>query len=273
MSMRLTGCGGRGPVLLAFLTALLAVCLLCPAVALAHIDLITDAEDRLDPGAPALVAGLQSTSAVVRARVASAYGRIQTPACVDPLLTLLGDRSLGVRKAAIFSLGQLAWKPGFSGGREGEIVDAVTPFLGDESLSVRLAAIEAIGKIGLERTPELVGALLDDSSARVRAETLLALFRYRFVLRQRHPDQAPPDLPQEIIDQLPALAADRDVMVRRNAVYGFARFKDVRGLSLAVELSADSYEWTRLFALIALTKIADPTASESPLTSLKRANP
>jgi HEAT repeats len=216
MSTRLTG---RGPALLAFVATLVALGLLCPAVVLAGIDPITDAEDRLDPTAPALVAGLQSDSAAVRARVATAYGRIQTPASVDPLLSLLGDRSPRVRTEALFVLGQLAWKPGFAGGREAEIADAVTPFLGDKSLSVRLAAIEAIGKIALERTPDLVGALLADPSARVRADALMALFRYRLVLRQRDPDRAPPDLPQEIIDQLPALAADDDAQVRRNVVY------------------------------------------------------
>lgn len=250
---------GRGPALLALVATLAALGLLCPAVVLAGIDPITDAEDRLDPTAPALVAGLQSESAGVRARVATAYGRIQTPGCVDPLLTLLGDRSPRVRRAALFALGQLAWKPGFTDGREAEITGAISPFLGDKSLSVRLAAIEAIGKLGLGRTPGLVGALLADRSARVRAEALMALFRYRFVLRQRDPDQAPPDLPQEIVDRLPALAAD-DARVRRNLVYGFARFRDVRGLPIAVELSADSNVWTRFFAVIALTKIADPAA-------------
>ncbi len=261
MSTRLTGRGGRGPALLAFVATLVAVGLLCPAVVPARIAPLTDAEDRLDPLASALVAGLQSTSAGVRARVATAYGRIQTPACVDPLLKLLGDKTPAVRTAALFALGQLAWKPAFTDGREAEIADAITPFLGDGDLSVRLAAIEAIGKIGLARTPDLVGALLEDGSARVRAETLLALFRYRFVLLQRDPDTAPPDLPQAIVDQLPALAADKDAQVRRNVIYGFARFRDVRGLSMAIELSADSYLWTRFFALIALTKIADPAAA------------
>jgi len=257
VATRLTG---RGAALLAFVATLLAVGLLCPAVVLAHIHPITDAEDRLDPAAPALVAGAHSTSAGARARAATAYGRIQTPECVDPLLTLLGDKAPSVRKAAIFALGQLAWRPGFTNGREAAIADAITPFLGDQSLSVRLAAVEAIGKIGLERTPELVGALLADPSARVRAAALMALFRYRFVLRQRDPDRAPPDLPQAIVDRLPALAADDDAQVRRNVVYGFARFKDARGLAIAVELSADRNLWTRFFALIALTKIADPAA-------------
>ena len=260
MLTRATRCGGRGPALLALLATVLAVGLLYPAVVLAGIDPISDAEDRLDPAAPALIAGLQSEAAGVRARVATAYGRIQTPACIDPLLTLLGDTAPSVRAAAIFSLGQLAWKPGFSDGCEAEIAAAITPFLGDGTLSVRLAAIEALGKIGLERTPDLVGSLLDDHSSRIRAETLMALFRYRFVLRQRDPGRAPPDLPQEIVDRLPALAADKDAQVRRSVAYGFARFRDVRGLPIAVKLSADCDEWTRFFAIVALTKIADPAA-------------
>ena len=227
----------------------------------AGLDPVIDAEDRLDPAASALVDGLNAKSAKTRARVATAYGRIQKPACVEPLLILLGDKAPAVRTAAIFALGQLAWKPEFADGRESETAAAIARHLNDKNIGIRVAAIEAIGKIGLDQTPTMVGPLLQDKSARVRAETLLSLFRYRFALRQRDPDSSTPDLPQAIVDMLPTLATDKDKLVRRSLIYGFARFKDTRGLSMAVELSMDKDEWTRFFAMLALTKIADASAA------------
>jgi cyclophilin family peptidyl-prolyl cis-trans isomerase/HEAT repeat protein len=236
------------------------LCLL-PSLASAGLDPVTDAADRLDPAAPALAAAVRSKDAALRSRAAEAYGRIQKPACVDPLLDLLRDRSASVRESALFALGQLAWKAGFSAGREPEIVRAVAPLVGERERGVRLAAIEAIGKLGMDRVPELLVPLLADLDPRVREEALLGLFRYRFVFRQRNGGQAPAPLPQPVLERMLSLADDRQEAVRRALVYGFARFKDERALSLAAALSNDPDEWTRLFSLLALTKIADPSAA------------
>ena len=243
------------------LLAAAAVLLGGPALAGARLDAVSDAADRLAPEAAALVSGRTSPQAAVRAQVATAYGRILTPVCVDPLLGMLHDRSPVVREAVLFALGQFGWKAEYSGGRESEIADAVATRLGDRDPGVRLAAVSALGRVGLGRTPDLVGPLLADPSARVRAEALMALFRYRHVLRLRSPSGAYPDLPQAIVDAILPLAADPDPLVRRNAVYCFARFKDARGLALARRLSADHYVWTRFFAQLALAKIADPAAA------------
>ena len=232
----------------------------------AGLNPIIDAEDRLEPAAPAIVDGLAAKSAATRSAAAIALGRIQQPACVDPLLARLSDRSAAVRAEALFSLGQLAWDPSFTDGRESEIATAVANHLGEKRLGVRLAAIEAIGKIGLERAPDLLNGLLQDRSASVRAETLLALFRYRYVLETR--GQKPPALPQAVVDQFPALAADRSVAVRRALAYNFVVYKDVRGLSLEIGLASDKDEWTRFFALRALRKIADPAAATTLEASL-----
>jgi cyclophilin family peptidyl-prolyl cis-trans isomerase/HEAT repeat protein len=234
---------------------------LLPAMAMAGLDPVTDAADRLDPAAPALLAAARSPQAAQRARAAEAYGRIQKPACVDPLLGLARDGSAAVREGALFALGQLAWKAGFAAGREAEIVAAIAPLLGESDRGVRLAAIEAIGKLGMDRAPDLLMPLLTDPDGGIREEGLLGLFRYRFVFRQRNGGQTPPPLPQPVLERMLLLARDPRGEVRRALVYGFARFKDERALSLATALADDPDEWTRLFSLLALTKIADPSAA------------
>ncbi len=239
-----------------------ALCLL-PAIAMAALDPVTDAADRLDPEAPALAAAARSPEPALRARAAEAFGRIQKPACVDPLLGLVHDRSPLVREAALFALGQLAWKAGFAAGREPEIVRAIAPMLTDRDRGIRLAAIEATGKLGMERAPESLAPLLSDRDGAIRAEALLGLFRYRFVFRQRNPGETPAPLPQPVLDRMLPLARDRRAEVRRALVYGFARFKDERALSLVAALSDDPDEWTRLFSLLALTRIGDPSSAEA----------
>ncbi|MFM8442751.1 MAG: HEAT repeat domain-containing protein [Methylococcus sp.] len=239
-----------------------ALCLLA-APAGARLDPIADAEDRLEPLAPALVEGLQSRLPRVRARVALAYGRIQQPASVDPLLRLARDPARRVQARALFALGQLAWRAEFAGGREAEIAEAIARHLGDRNRSVRLAAIEALGKLGFSRVPEWVGPLLTHRAADVRAEALLALFRYRYVLTKRQPGAAAPELPQAIIDRMQTMVRDPSAAVRRPLAYGFARFKDARGLDIAIRLTRDRDRWVRLFAVNALNKIGDPAALDA----------
>lgn len=103
-----------------FPVLLVAVLCLFPMTASAALDPITDAEDRRNPDAPALLDGLRSPSARTRERVALAFGRIQQPASIDPLLALARDPQRSVRAAALFNLGQLAWRAEFTVGRDSE---------------------------------------------------------------------------------------------------------------------------------------------------------
>ena len=240
-----------------------------PPSSLAALDPITDAEDRRNPEASALRDGLKSDSAKIRARVALAYGRIQQPASIDPLLQLAEDPVASVRAAALFNLGQLAWRNEFTAGRDSEIALAVAKHLGEQSRESRQRAIEALGKIGFSRTPEWIGPLLEDPSAVVRAEALLALFRYRYVSVKRHPDAPVPLLPSDLIHKMQVLTNDSSTQVRRNLIYGFARFKDVRGRDMALKLSRDPDRWTRLFAVNALIRMADPFSLPTVIRRLR----
>ncbi|MFM8441838.1 MAG: HEAT repeat domain-containing protein [Methylococcus sp.] len=235
-----------------------ALLCLVPLAASAALDPISDAEDRRNADAPVLRTGLKSDSARIRARVALAYGRIQQPASVDPLLHLARDPVASLRAAALYNLGQLAWRSEFTEGREGEIALVVADHLSERNREVRLRSIEAIGKIGFSRTPEWMGPLLDDPSASIRAEALMALFRYRYISVKRHPEAPVPLLPDNLIEKMQVLTSDGNAAVRRNLVYGFARFKDRRGFDMALELSRDHDRWTRLYAVNALIRMADP---------------
>jgi HEAT repeat protein len=244
----------------------------------ASLDPISEAEDLRQVDAPALKAGSESRDAGIRARVARAYGRIQQADGIAPLEALLRDKSEKVRVEAAFALGQFGWKAQFAGGREGEITGALATALSvsGEHKSVRLAIIEAIGKVGLALAPDKLAASLDDEDAEIRAETLMALFRYRQVLGLRStatPSQ-PPTVPDSLLPRVLALAKDRSAEVRQNVAFEFAQIRDTRTsvTPVMVALATDPSYWVRYFAVSALQEAtnlksapADPKAIAAAL--------
>ncbi|HTL11910.1 MAG TPA: HEAT repeat domain-containing protein [Bdellovibrionota bacterium] len=228
------------------------------------LDALSEAEDRRQPDAPALVAAIRSPDATVRALAAQVYGRIQRPASVDPLLRLLSDTDPSVRDRAAFAAGQLGWNAEFAGGREGELVDALILLTRSGSASLRATAVEALGKLGLLHTPDLVSLLLSDPDAGVRAEALTALYRYRLVLRLRDPSApAAPLLADTIMGHVLALAVDPDPAVRRAVAYYFSKVTDPRGLDTLLVLASDGDPWIRFFAISALGRLADPAGRDA----------
>lgn len=223
--------------------------------ALGGIDPIVDAEDRRLPDAEILKSSAQAKDSRLRARVALAYGRIQSPKGIDALLKLSHDENAEVRKVAAFSLGQLGWQAQFSDGREAEIQDRLSAMASDKVLLVRKEAIGALGKIGLEKTPELVVSALHSKEPALRAEAVWALFRYRLVMKLRETDKNLADLPQSTFNRLVALSEDPDAVVRRNVAYFFARTVDSRGEKILGALARDRHQWTRVYSLIGLAKM------------------
>jgi prolyl oligopeptidase len=239
------------------------------AAALAEVEA---AEDARQASASALAEAAASDDAALRARAARAWGRIQQPAGVDPLLRLLDDPAPEVRREAVFALGQMGWVPQAAGGREAEIALRLQALLGGADEGLRAAAVEAIGKIGLERTSELVVPLLADASAAVRAEAALALFRHRLVQRLRAPDAQLEALPQPAMDALLRAAGDPAAEARRAVAIFFAREKDARGLEAVVKLSRDTEPWTRFFATVALRRFEEPAAVEAAAAAARDAD-
>jgi cyclophilin family peptidyl-prolyl cis-trans isomerase/HEAT repeat protein len=223
---------------------------------------IEEAEDLRNPDAPAIVGAFQSKIPGLRARAAIACGRIQKPACVDPLLALLGDPVAAVKLEAVFALGQLGWRSDMSGGREKEITEKIAPLLRSEDERVRRLAVEAVGKTGLLETPNLLTPLLSDPSPALRAEALMALYRYRLVLRLRDAAQTVPDLPETSFNRVKDLASDQSPLVRRQVAYYFARVKDARGIPVERALLNDRNDNVRLFAIQGLVKNPDPGSAK-----------
>ncbi len=235
----------------------------------AALDPLVDAEDRRQVEAPAVQKAAASKDPVERARAALAYGRIHSPKSVDPLLHLLKDENAKVREAAAFNLGQLGWQAEFSGGREGEIQDALAAVLADKNIDVRRSAVEALGKIGLKETPALVASSLMATEPELRAAAVLALFRYRMVLKLREMDKDLADLPDNKFATLSKLAEDKDSQVRQNVAYYFMRVADARGETIAAKLTHDGGKWTRVYALTGLLKMKAKKSKADLVVALK----
>ncbi len=218
------------------------------------LDALQEAEDHRDIHAPALKHAISSTNALDRARAARALGRIQNSEGISSLLILLNDSSLGVQKEAIFALGQFGWEKSFSQGREKEITQALVPKLKSKDHEVRRLAVEALGKIALDETPLLVVSALHDSHKEVRAEALVALYRYRMILKLRDASANPALLNEAQIKAVLALASDKNKEVQEKLAYYFLRVKDDRGKHILLNLAESENLWARFFSVSALSK-------------------
>jgi cyclophilin family peptidyl-prolyl cis-trans isomerase/HEAT repeat protein len=226
----------------------------------AGLNPVIDAEDRLEVNSQALITASHSSKILDRLDAAYAYGRIQNPGGIDPLLTLLQDQDDRVREAATFNLGQFGWDTKFAGGREAEIVGELLPLLNDSNDKIRVAALEAIGKLALESTPALVTASLSDPIAPVRAEAAMALYRYHLLFQTKNPGSQAQDVSQDTLRALLSLVHDKAEAPRRNVAFYFSSIQDHRGFDAIAELAQDSDVWTRYFATVALGKQGDPRA-------------
>ncbi|MDH3629093.1 MAG: HEAT repeat domain-containing protein [Acidobacteriota bacterium] len=227
---------------------------------------IRDAEDRRDVDAPALTVTSADESPTVRERVYRALGRIQDPAGLERLLRGLDDDESTVRQSALFAIGQL-------GLARGAVVDAtavetlgrrVGPVEG-RSLDERVAAIEALGKLAPENAEQILLSLLEDPSAAIRAETVDALFRFRFVPTWRGQSDVPPEWSDITVRSLALSLRDPDVEVRRQTAhavsrYGEPRVVDLLGGSIAAVLQDDD-TLVRLWLVRGLGRIPAPASS------------
>lgn len=230
-------------------------------------DPIIRAEDLRQVDAPALTQAMTARDARLRARVALAYGRIAQPACIGPLLQLLGDQDAQVRGTAAFSLGQLGWFDARKG-REAELIAALAPLLGDPEAGVRSRAIAAIGKLAdPSAATAMARPLLRDADDGVRAEAATAMHRCRQLARARDAMAMVPPLTEEDLAGLRSLMADGAAAARRAAIYYFARNLDKRVLELAPNLLRDADLWVRLYAVMALKRVGDASAAPALLVA------
>ncbi len=233
----------------------------------ATIDPIIDAADRQQAKAPIITQSLSSNDPLLRMRAAQALGRTLNPESIDPLLSLLKDSDPRVVRQAIFGLGQLGWNADFNGNREKEIVSKILPFLGDPSDKTRAEAVHAIGKLAGDETPALVAQGLTDSSDRVREESVIALFRYRYAMSMRSLKFTP--WSDEFSAKVLERAQDPSTPVRRALAFIYSRHTDPRGLEVEMKLAVDRDETVRVHAVNGLKRIGNISALPAILSALK----
>ncbi len=192
----------------------------------------------------------ESTSAVIRARVAVALGRLMKRESLPVLLKLMSDEDSSVRQEALFAAGQLGLGPEPLTAEDSDLLlqAAVIAVKGSEEAS-RARGMEAIGKLALEKSPGLAIPHLKDPSPLVRRQAAAACFRWRRVLRMRDPAAKPPEIAKEVVEALSEAAADPDHEVRWRAIHVLLQGGAKPSPSVVTRFLADSEPLARLFAL------------------------
>lgn len=215
------------------------------------LDTLSEIEDSRDVHASALFDAFISPNLNIRKRAALACGRIQKVECINPLESLLNDSDLTVLGETIFALGQYGWSPAFTQGRENEIAQQLSSFLTHKNKLIKIRTIEALGKIGLLNTPHILEKTLHDTDSQILNETLLALYRYRLVLRLRGQSTIP-DLSTTLIDRIIQLSKQKET--ETYVAFWLSKVKDLRAFDTLKTLGLSKNPITRLYVLSALSK-------------------
>ena len=102
--------------------------------ALGHV-----AQEQLDEkSCNILISALTDPEPIIRTEAAAAFGQVEYPAAIPHLILALQDSDLGVRKAAINSLGKTG---------NPSVINCLQPLLNDEQEAVRVLAKFAIAQI------------------------------------------------------------------------------------------------------------------------------
>jgi cyclophilin family peptidyl-prolyl cis-trans isomerase/HEAT repeat protein len=261
---------------LALLTAA-ALSLACPQ-APNHDDRsfvrLAEIEDLRETGSAELNRFLASPNPKLRERAAVALARIQDPLSVPSLVRALDDSEPAVADAALFALGQLGLARG-----------VVLPPAAAEAVIERLAhpraehlalAVEALGKLAPAGADEHLAPLATHPAAAVRAEVAMALFRLRFAPRWRGDADTEPAATALATTTLTTLLGDTDAAVRRSASHAFSRLPEASAGEALVGRIGDEDEWTRLFAIRALGRLAEaapPSAAAAVATAAGDSSP
>ena len=125
-------------------------------------------ELRAAPAAPALLRGLDDSDSEVRAKSATALGRLGERSAVGPLLDhLLADPAPFVRARIASALGQFG---------DAEVTDRLIHALGDPAWWVRVRSVDALARIGPSAEQPLLVAL-DSGDPDIRGRAAVTLER------------------------------------------------------------------------------------------------
>jgi len=125
-------------------------------------------EDQRVTGEGQLFAYLGSPNPLVRLRTVEVIGRIQDPADVDVLVSMLDDTDARVVTEALFALGQTGADTAAS---------ALIQFCKTAKGKQLAVGLEALGKIGGDAAAKFLMESMHDFSARIRGEAAMAMAR------------------------------------------------------------------------------------------------
>jgi cyclophilin family peptidyl-prolyl cis-trans isomerase len=202
---------------------------------------IAIAEDRRDASDVQLVHSASNRSPEVRERVALALGRIQDPASVRLLVSLLSDQEIAVQSAAAFALGQVG---------SADAVPALSQAAGSANSDVAQRAIVALGKIHAPGTTDRIAGFLRHADPALREAAAFALSR-------TGDSTAVPPLIAALDDATPA--------VRGQALHALERLADPRGAEGALRLTRDQDPGVRYFAYRAVGRLGDALSADARL--------
>ena len=220
---------------------------------------IRTAEDLRESNSKILIEALKSKSTETRIDAARAMARIQSNRYTRPLLQATKDKKAPVREEAIWALGQLSID------NPSPSAEFVTKALliasKDGKNNVRAATAEALGKTGGLGANDRLIEMMKDSSAQVRREAAMGLFRLRHLKRV-------PEYSTATVKALIRGISDKDDETRMLSVYAFSRYSEPRVLSPLMRAVRDSNPNTRLFALRGLGKLKNKSTTQAGLLSL-----
>src|SRR3954451_19163272 len=213
------------------------------AEAAADLGLIHSSE-----AAPALLKALHDDDVRVRQAAVWAIGQMGTPAHLQPLVRLLGDRSLAVAHRAQEVLAE----------RGREIADAIVAYAETTSSRVgRLVAIELIGWLHLTGAADLLLRFAADLDPEIRVKTVKAA-------------AAVGD--PRFIDAFHARLEDTSWPVRCQAAKGLSLFGSPESVPRLSKALRDRQWWVRLYAATALVEVGPP-GEEALAEALKDQEP
>ena len=237
------------------------------------------------PAVLALISALRAPGEHTREGAARAIGRLGAAAiepaylrlAADPLVTLLRDAVMPVRRAAAWALGRVG--PRLETAQRSLPMESLTQCLRDPSAEVREATVSALGRFGDGKAIKPLEASLEDSSAAVRkiasesltslgwqpvtpAET--ALFR---IARQDWEGAIASG--QEAIPALIRVLDSSDSTARLSAIRVLGRTASPDAIGPLISSLKDPDEGIRAAAATALESVGAPEAIEHLLQAVR----
>lgn len=223
---------------------LLLACAGCAALEPRDIQRLED-ERRVDSSALKRAAAEPSGS--LRLAAVRAMGRVGSPVYGKALTGLLRDSDARVAAEAAFSLGQLSLEESAQP-LAADSLRGLLELARDRREYLQLAAVEALGKAGGESIEAALVVALAETSAKVRAEAAVGLFRLRYLKKI-------PAYSSAAVSGLLKAMSDADEEVRWRAVYAFSRWPQTEVLDGLKVATRDFNIWARLFAVRSLGQL------------------